>query len=649
MIFSKLQKFIIAVMIVSVSMFTFQPKPAQALFGFDFLNAAIQVVGHGIQGALLGVDGAANTFSAGLQSVRQVLDGLPIEYGPARKALSAATASCEVLGGNFFAAQTLVDITNGNTTPSSTVTSIPASQTTSHESIHALPTVTTGATPATTAPASLSDLASSLSEIGDQTKANLSLVIGQKLSLLKHRQTCYSILTSSIQSALLVGGWNEQLKQAFQDSLAEINGKVNPVNSQIGDLTKQQISAKQDIFKAIAASVAQQTNEANTEATVDDLKPKLTVGSYSKVTDAVSKQVYAAEAIKKNYDNDKPKQLIMTQLLDAEIAPDKAGKDQAIRSAQSLVEAQVRSNPVCKQAYENGDYTPEDIIQASSLVINPDCDFGKVFSSTQEEFNKLLADSKASAQNEVTTGGGFLSTRACVDVSDKQKQVAITTAQAAKNLQDAILTRVGLENAGQFGNNSAYIDAVNQEKNAIAAMNAVPSQVNGGINPSCGPITDAGGLIKTALDNYINQWMTQGLLGSNSTNQPLNAQFASTIVSKLFGGLLLNPKQAHNVFSEIGASFLNAILKGSLINTSTTGATNTQINVTPSQVSVHELPHASTTPSSSSSTSSSSTTPNGTVNTPLSTTPTVVLGASTDVPVSAYFSPRSSSGILGAR
>ena len=96
------KKIITVVCLVVVSATVFQPRPAQALFP-DWLNAAIQVIGHGIQGGLLAVDSAFNGVSAALDSVKAVMDGLPIQYGPVRQGLSITMASCDLLGGKISA------------------------------------------------------------------------------------------------------------------------------------------------------------------------------------------------------------------------------------------------------------------------------------------------------------------------------------------------------------------------------------------------------------------------------------------------------------------------------------------------------------------------------------------------------------------
>ncbi len=589
--------------------------------------------------------------------------------------MSAAVTSCEVVGGNFFAAQKFSDFgSDGNASNADELSHDVASDhdivigpdTTSHGSAagassgatsgqasgqgsdagagsHSETSSSTGSSTGGSehsqdlatannprVSAALEGLAGSLAEVGDQTKANLTLVLGQKLGLLKHRKTCYNILNKSLQAGSVLGSFNEQLKAAIRDTLEELATKSAPVNNQINDLTKQQIAAKQDVFRAIAQSVALQTNEAQTTATVDELKPKLTVGSYEKVKKATALRVYAVELIKKNYDNDKNRQLIMTMLLDAELAPNKEAKDQALRSAQSLVQKDILTN--CKQFYEVTDYTQQAFNSVPDLV-DPSCALDRVFDYYKAEFAKILDDATASADREMANGGGFLSTRDCVDKTVEEKQVSETTATHARELDIAQTARAFFEHSGDMAN-PAYIDAINKEKQAIADLNAVPEAVDGGIKPSCGPIVDAGGIIKTNYENYINQWMTQGLQGTKSDNAPLQAQFAKTIVDTLFGKITLNKKGSNSVFTEIGANFLNTVLTRGLSgltggSSSSSSSTGTQVHVGVDQISTT---HSSTSSSTHSSPSSATPAPN----------PGGVRGDSTNIPVVPYFSPRSS-------
>ncbi len=649
------KKIIVAVCLIASSTLVFQPKPANAL-GVDWVNAALQVVGHAIQDTLLGIDSTANTISTALQSVREVLNGIPIEYGPARKALSAAVTSCEVIGGDFMSAQKFSDLAgSGSSSDGSTAfdeqlyNDFLATHTIGSGGIPDLSgdnqptptpntnnTVTPGEIPfpntsivdrpemitSEETNSALDGLAGSLAEVGDQTKANLTLVLGQKLGLLKHRKTCYKILNQSLQAGSLIGSFNEQLKAAFRDTLEEIATKSAPVNSQINDLTKQQIAAKQDVFKAIAQSVALQTNEAKTTDTVEELKPKLTVGSVDKVKKATALRVYAVDAIKKNYDNDKNKQLIMTMLLDAEQAPDKESRDQALRSAQGLVQKDILTS--CKQFYQLTDYTQEVFNDIPDLV-DPSCSLDRVFDSYKAEFAKIVSDSTSSAEQELANGGGFLSTRDCVDTTEQEKQVSEIAGKNAYELAMAEYLRSTFETNGDMSN-PAYIDAINKEKQAVANMHELPNSLDGGIKTSCGPIIDAGGIIKTNYENYINQWMTQGLQGSKSDNAPLQTQFAKTVVDTLFGKIVLNKKGSNNVFSELGRSVLSAVLTGVKSNstTSVTGIAGGRIPIVgnvSSNAPAQAPPHSSPT----------------------------VSGDVTTIPVIPYMSPRSSgdTGIRG--
>lgn len=552
-------KKVLTIVLLSVSLsLAAPPKQADALFGlsFDLLNAAVQAIGHGIQGALLGIDAAANTIQASLQTVREVLNGIPIQYGPARKVLSVAVTGCEVIGGDLFAAQSLTDLRNIGPTDSPLPTEAQRLLTTPPpqlESHYSSPYPNTRYGLNDSVKNSLNDL-SSLVETGDATRPNTSLVLGRTLGLLKYKHTCFKIIKRSLDTAMVVGSWNEQLKQAFSETLQEINVKSTPVNSQMISINDQLKKAKQDLFKSLAWTVAHQVNESNTQKTVDDLKPKLTVGSYGKVNDALAKRVYAVEAIKKGYADDKEKQLIMTTFLDAEIAPEKTGKKQALRSARALVQAQLERT--CPQNYDFYSFNDWGVFFKAYLSISPECYEIRMFNLYREEFNKLLAQAEESSRMESAAGAGFLSTRACKDMSTREKQVALSTAQAARDLQEAKAKRTQLEQA-RLIDESSYINAINDEKRAADAVRALPAALDGGITESCGKITDAGGFVKVMLENYIDQWLSNTM---NKDNPGGSAELAKVLGDKLFKGIVLNPSQSHNVLSETGSGFLNAIL-----------------------------------------------------------------------------------------
>lgn len=594
--FIRSKKFIVAIGIIVMGFGFFQqPKTSDAFFA-DWVNAAIQVIGHGIQGVLLGIDSVANTISASLQTVREIVNGLPIMYGPARQVLSGVTAGCDLLGGDLSALSTFSELTSsgdgtddinfeelddrliipdeyqtgsggsGNGDVAGDSTTVASNQTAAHETIH-LPDRGTLAT-------NNEKLSTSLMTIGDQTKANLTLYITKKLGILKYRQVCYKTLQQSMQQSMLVASWNEQLKQAFVDTLVEIEPRMNSINSHVGSLEQQLNKAKQDIFKAIATSVAIDVNEQNTTDAIANVKPQLTVQNYEQLTDALAKQVNAPAMIKKNYDGDKNKQLIMTTLLNAEIAVDGVTKQQAMETFEGLVKAELYEK--CYQSYQLDNWNDTEIFAKVSDVMSPECDVNKVMNSYKEEFKALMSLARESAAIEVNNGAGFLSTRTCVDTTDADKSKITLAAEAAQKYLSALQTQQNYENPHEQMH-SNYVTAINDAKKAAAEAKAVASKVDGGIVEPCGSIIDAGSFSKTVMDNYVHEMIHQQV-DIKQENLPLYSKTAETLASKLFGGVILNPSKTSNVLTSTGKSFLEAIFTGSY-SSSRTGPTNSTIKV----------------------------------------------------------------------
>lgn len=509
------KKLTVTVVLVATMFTTFQPQPAQGFFGlFDWMNGMIQGIGHSIQGTLLGIDSSANTISAGLQSVDRILEGIPLEYGPVRMALSKASTLCDQSDGGF-----VLDLVD--------------------------------------------DLASSVAGSGDQTKATSTIFIAKRLQLLEAKKLCYTALTELYQDAMTGGTFDEQIKQAFIDVLAEIEQRRIPINLQITELQQQQKTSIQDIFKAIALSVALDVNEQYTSKAINELKPKLALGSYGKTIEALTHQVYAVEYIKKNYEGDKSKQLIMSSLLDSELIPDGPGKAQAITTAKALIDARMKANN-CPQNYEFYDWGNDpQYFQKAAQSLDPNCSSTVQMNAYNEELGGILSKSRASAQTEVSNGGGFQSTRTCSDVTAQETQIRTTAAEAARKYEAARAKVAEMEKLKITG--KTYVDGINEVNKAREEMNAVPKKVGGGVVVACGLISDPGGFVANQLNNYVNSWLKQST-DIKDNNLPLFAQLAKTVSRKLFKGFILNPEQSHQVLSELGSGFVNATLTGAAAN-----------------------------------------------------------------------------------
>lgn len=530
-----LKKLIIGMMLVTTMVTTLQPKPAQGFFGmFDWMNGLIQGIGHSIQGSLLGIDATSNTVSAGLQSVDRILEGIPLEYGAVRRSLSTASTACDLSDGGFVV--NLVD-----------------------------------------------DLASSVAGVGDQTKATSTLFISRRLVLLNAKLACYTAVSESYQTAMVGATFDEQIKKAFADVLTEIEQRRAPIAIQITELQDQQKTAVQDIFKAIAVSVAMDVNEQYTANAINELKPKLALGSYGKTIDALTNQVYAIEYIKKNYEGDQSKQLIMNSILDTDLLPSSADKKEAVRTTKALIRARLAEQN-CPSSHELMDWNDPQSLSKAANYMSHECNVEAQLQAFQDEFAQLKANSKSSAQLEVSNGGGFQSTRSCKDVTAQETQIRSITREAARKLEAASL-RVDQIERSKATNSAQYIEAINQRTAAQTELNAVPQKVGGGVVIACGRISDPGSFVEAQLNNYVESWLKQ-TTDIKESNLPLFAQLAKTVSRKLFKGIILNPDKSNEVLTELGSSFLNATLTGAIDNSpNLVNPTSNQVNITNGQIS----------------------------------------------------------------
>lgn len=649
--FFRAKKIIIAACLILGATVIFQPKSSDALWGFDWLNAGIQVVGHAIQGALLGIDAAMNTVSASLQTVREFVNGLPIEYGPARRGLGIATATCDLIGGDLSSLSTLEGLVDKNQSEGINFEELDdrliipddyeipndgsgASTGGDNGNVAGDTTTVAGspppaiptppiAAPPVGAPRGTNNekLSTSLMTVGDQTKANLTLYISKKLGILKYRQVCYKTIQQTLRQSLVIAAWNEQLKQAYVDTLSEIEPRMSSINGHVAGLEQQLIKAKQDIFKAISASVAIDINEQKTTDAVGEIKPKLTVENYEKIIDALTKQVYAPAMIKKNYAGNKEEQLLMTALLNAELATDDTAKKQSLEIAEALVEGKLLTN--CIQLYEIENRTElSDLQNIYGLVDSNNCNPVILMNRYKEEFSALMAEARESARLEVGNGEGFLSTRTCKPVEEADKQKMAIASDAAKKLLAALKTQKQYEVAHEMVH-SEYIPSIKATHAAADELKKVATQVDGGITEQCSPINDSGSLSKGVVQDSIMVMMDKQSQ-YNPDNPTLVSKNAETLFNKVFGGIILNPSKTPSVLTETGKSFLETIFsQATKVPSKKSSATGTTIPISNSNVTV----------TSSQSGSGSGQPTNSTVR-----------GASTTAGVMPYSSPRGAYG-----
>ena len=633
------KKIIIITCIVTIGSMAFPPRPAHALFP-DWVNATIQVVGHGIQGALLGIDSAANTIQTGLDTVRNVVNGLPIEYGPVRQGLSIAMSSCDLLGGNISALSEIDALTSPSspsydpkvpkgmiklpsgpaiTTPKLT----PASTTKSTGAVKGESTTVGGAigkiyqdkikvenstiagkdtqvlsTPIITSQTNLDPLANELITIGDKTKTNLTLALTKKLGLLRYQKTCYKVLDSSLKNSLIIASWNDQLKQAYNDTLKDLETRSAALNRNVSDMETVLTQAQHDVYKAIAASVAADINEQRTMDTVAQLKPKLTVGNYNQTVDALTKQVYAPKAIKEKYASDPSTQFILNSLLNAEIATDKYAKQQANQSAEAAALTALKASGQCAEVYDYMEYSQESIDLASSSM-QPGCDVTQVMDSYRSKFSEIMFESKKAAELELANGGGFMSTRVCKPADQNAAHEIMHAAELSKIAKESSLTRKQYELKGQM-RDPKYVEAINAEKTAMKNLQEASAVSTGGVEELCGSIDDAGGFTKNVMEQYIAQWI-KGDEGTADANVNLEIQHKDTLGTKLFGHMLLNstePRSVVSLLSKDGKDFLKAILTGGTNSASTSSVSDRtrvlgEVTTTPNTSPVPVLPYMS--------------------------------------------------------
>lgn len=619
--FFNYKKFITIGCIVIVSATMFQPKPAQALFP-DWLNAGIQVIGHGIQGALLGIDSAANTLQAGLDSVKQVINGLPIEYGPVNQGLSIAITSCDLIGGNVTAISELDALTSpsspafdprfqqknpaevlpklpGLTNPrpvpdpnafpsggtvagDSTITGVGSIPSIYQDKIRTENSTVVGIktieTPVVTSATNLDPLGQSLVTIGDKAKTNLTLALTKKLGLMRYQKACYSVIEKSLNSSLIIAGWNEQLKAAYIDALKKVETRSATVNRNVLGIEDSLNQARQEVFTAIAGSVAANINEQRTTETIDALKPQLTVGNYEQTADALSKQVYAPKMIKEKYSQEPNTEYILGILLDKEIATDSYAKQQAEETARAAVRTVLSDTAGCFKTYDYGtDFTDFNSILEASSTMQPGCDEDLALDSYKSQFGDIMTASKQAAQTEVTNGGGIISTRSCVAADDAFRQQRIDVANAGNTLRIATYNREQADKNG-ISNKQDYIDKVNAEKQAIADLKA---KLNGGVEELCGPIKDAGGYTKSVLEQYAGQLMSSpGFSSDNPTASINKADRSAEVLLKLIFGISNEPKSAVGLLTTFGQSILLSGMSNSSASAAGSTIKNNGINTT---------------------------------------------------------------------
>ncbi len=620
--FFNYKKFITIGCIVIVSATMFQPKPAQALFP-DWLNAGIQVIGHGIQGALLGIDSAANQIQAGLDSVKQVINGLPIEYGPVNQGLSIAITSCDLIGGNVSAVSELDALTSPkspafdprfnqknpaevlpklpgltNPPPVPDPNAFPSGGTVAGDytttGVGSIPTIyqdkirvenstvvgtKTIETPVVTSATNLDPLGQSLVTIGDKAKTNLTLALTKKLGLMRYQKACYGVIEKSLNSSLIIAGWNEQLKEAYIDALKKIETRSATVNRNVLGIEDSLNKARQEVFTAIAGTVAGDINEQRTTETIDALKPQLTVGNYEQTVDALVKQVYAPKMIKEKYASDSRTQFILGMMLDAEIATNTADKRAIEDDIKSVVRSVINDNSRCYKPSDYGlDFTDvNSIYKASDTIVNYDCDENQLLGSYQSKFSEIMTASKQAAQTEVTNGGGIISTRVCQQADETLRQQRISSAELSRKTKEASLNRQKLETQGLM-NSSDYISKVNEETLAFHELASnISSLNNGGVDEPCSPIKDAGGYTKSVLEQYAGQLMTSpGFNSENPTASINKADRSGEVLLKLIFGVSKEPKSAVGLLTQVGQGILLSGLSGN--STSSANASSKSTN-----------------------------------------------------------------------
>lgn len=617
--------FFVSIALVVTLGFVSAPKTAEAIGFVDWVNAALQAVGHSIQGVLLGIDSVANTIDASLSGIREIVNGLPIEYGPTRRALALTATSCDLIGGDLSAVSSFQDLLQTPTGPEPN-TGLPDSN---------LPTVANAADSISVNPNS-ERLSESLSSLGDTTKANMILYTSKKLGILRYRQTCYKVFRSSMLNSLTLAAWNEQLKQAMEDTLKDIEPKMNSINGHVAGLEEQMNAAKRELFSAIATSVAIQINEQDTEETLNQVSPKLTISNYQEAKDALVKLIYAPRIIKEKYESDKTTQLIMTALLNAEISKDQSTKNSFNSLVDGLIQAKKTLN--CPQTVQLYDYS-QDIETLGTQVANylqPQCFDLTSRDGYESDFQKILESANIAADNELNNGGGVMSVRACIPTTDAEKQKLKEVTDLAQKVIESGSAQKSYEQKGMM-RDPGYITAVQNSKTNSEKLVQAAVDVQGGISEQCTDIQTAGSIAKASIENYLKQRVDQNTAALEK--YPQNAgQYSDGIRKFLFGTLLTgNVQNPKNLLTSSGLDLFKIISQPNSVAITTSSANKT-VDINNSQIQTYQ-PSQSSSSSAAPAGHTSSSTSSGSTGTPS------VKGDISDYPLIPYASPRGAYGL----
>lgn len=501
------RKFIVTllalIMVASAGLRSYPVPQAQAFLpGFDTLNAGIQGIGHGIQGAfngsalpLHGGTAAATGTSAGAEVSQIVIQGNTFTTMGFDSALNSAFQVCDAPNKTSF----LMDLTD--------------------------------------------TLGNSFANMGDQTKTTGTFFVAKKLISVKAQSTCLVQLNTYINAPGITTSDNAAW-QALLSGRQKVMSRMNAVEQLKSDYEAQQKAQFQDVFLAFGAAVAINLNEGMTRKVVKGVKDSLNINDIWGYTQALTNQVYAWDYLEKNYAGDAEKQLIMTSLLKSRSFPGPKEANPYYKRAQVL--AQRRAEKERKQKVELMRWSNNEWYNSVSNMAGPAQFASEQMRAAEQELETALLAAKQTADMEVNASY-LKGTRDCSDRSADQKQIDLLTdravteqrvaAETLKKLQDLeeadflkLLANPGRprdypDSEKQIAKAQAVLDQAN------ANLDGVPKQVKGGVVKACGLLESPGKWVEEQLSNLIDQQLKQAST-LNEKNMPLYARIAAKFTSR---------------------------------------------------------------------------------------------------------------------
>ncbi len=505
------------VLAVTLSAFVFpQPKNAYALFGIDgcfifcplqlaedtisaganLTSAGADVVTGGATTATVGTTGV----TAGVTTSKLIVDGTPIERAITDTVLSPTI--CD----QFANANLLLDTIDsvGNTLAGS-----------------------------------------------DKAQLSNTFFISYKVESTRSQlRDCWMPLELISQTAK--GGTNSQA-QNLEANRTLIAQKKQTLTLQLTDYEKQKKESLQDVFEAIAFNFAMEAYKQVTVKGVNELVDKLKINGYLEYADALATQVYSVDYIKKNFSQDKQRELIAASLFKSQALNDIPAFNNAVAIAKQKAS---QYNKYADQFDWNNPKYWGDVAGAADERAWPEYQMMVGFGDAQA----ARVNGIQNAQAEIQNGKGFKGMRNCKDVTSQQAQIDKNLTDANIKVEQAQVTLTLLYSALNY--KQSDVDKAKQDlDNAIAEAKRIQNSSNGGLAKSCDAITQPANFLAETTSDWLSSFIKQNA-EINTANTTLFGTLATKLSTSLFKDII-NGKGG-SALKELGGNLIPIGVAGGL-------------------------------------------------------------------------------------